>query len=229
MRPRRRLTLTRQSAQAQAAEARRRGLGEQDRAPRLEADGHRRKLRREIRVRHSGKRGPEIGQTRGAPYLQPGWAGAGPCKVKSRWCDRSIQDASHAVDPIGPKGRWRVWNARRGNHLGQPSGAIAYIGRTYERKRSDQNAAQNPCEEEAVHIWGPDADRRDNPLNSTGRVTQRRRFTFNWRACPCKERLIAHLCFIIHTSASLPRAVAFVRAPTAIASGVRDGRVGVRP
>jgi hypothetical protein len=41
--------------------------------------------------------------------------------VKSRWWDRSIQDARHAVGPVGPKGRWRVWNARRGNHRGQRS------------------------------------------------------------------------------------------------------------
>ena len=33
-------------------------------------------------------------------------------------------------------------------------------GRTYGRKRSDQITAKQPCEEGAVHIWGPDADRR---------------------------------------------------------------------
>ncbi len=26
-------------------------------------------------------------------------------------------------------------------------------GRTYDRKRSDQNTAKNPCKEGAVHIW----------------------------------------------------------------------------
>jgi transposase len=62
-----RVALDRRPAQAQTGEARRRGAGEQDRPRRLEADGHQRKLRREIRVRHSGQRGLEISQTRGAP------------------------------------------------------------------------------------------------------------------------------------------------------------------
>src|ERR1035437_9229019 len=56
----------------------------------------------------------------------------------SRWCDRSILDARHRVDPTGRKGRRRVWNSRRGNHLGQRSYASAPTGRTYGRKRSDQ-------------------------------------------------------------------------------------------
>lgn len=50
-------------------------------------------------------------------------------------------------------GRRTVWNSRRGNHLGQRSCATAYIGRTYDRKRSDQNSAQQSCEAGAVHIW----------------------------------------------------------------------------
>jgi hypothetical protein len=50
------------------------------------------------------------------------------------------------------KGRNSVRNSRRGNHLGQRSYAAAQIGRTYDRKRSDQTAAQPPCKAEAVHI-----------------------------------------------------------------------------
>ena len=46
-----------------------------------------------------------------------------------------------------------VWNSCRGNHLGQRSCASAPTGRTYGRKRSDQNTAKTPCEEGAVHIW----------------------------------------------------------------------------
>ncbi|SHG97612.1 hypothetical protein SAMN05444169_5068 [Bradyrhizobium erythrophlei] len=42
------------------------------------------------------------------------------------------------MDPTGRKGRRRVWNSRRGNHLGQRSYARAPTGRTYGRKRSDQ-------------------------------------------------------------------------------------------
>ncbi len=41
----------------------------------------------------------------------------------------------------------------RGSHLGQRSCANATKGRTYERKRSDQNIAQSTCEEGVVHIW----------------------------------------------------------------------------
>ncbi len=41
----------------------------------------------------------------------------------------------------------------RGSHLGQRSRASATKGRTYERKRSDQNTAQSPCEEGVVHTW----------------------------------------------------------------------------
>src|SRR5271166_5208567 len=72
----------------------------------------------------------------------------------SRWCDRSIHDAGHSVKPNGPlRGRGFVWNPCRGNHLGQRSCASAPTGRTYGRKRSDQNTAKTPCEEGAVHIW----------------------------------------------------------------------------
>lgn len=38
------------------------------------------------------------------------------------------------------------------NHLGQRSYATAQTGRIYDRKRSDQTAAQPPCKAEAVHI-----------------------------------------------------------------------------
>jgi hypothetical protein len=92
----------------------------------------------------------------------------------SRWCDQSIHDAGHSESPHGPLlGRENVWNSRRGNHLGQRSCASATTGRTYGRKRSDQNAAihlarkgpstygrkrsdqstaKTPCKEGAVHI-----------------------------------------------------------------------------
>jgi hypothetical protein len=49
-------------------------------------------------------------------------------------------------------GRPIVWNSRRGNHLGQRLCATAYTGRTNDRKRSDQNTAQQSCEARAVHI-----------------------------------------------------------------------------
>jgi hypothetical protein len=38
----------------------------------------------------------------------------------------------------------------------------APIGRTYGRKRSDQNTANTPCEEGAVHIWVMDMVFRDD-------------------------------------------------------------------
>ena len=65
------VALARRAPQAQVAEVGRRGAGQQDGAHRLEADGHRRKLRREIRARRLGRRGVEISQTRGATQLQP--------------------------------------------------------------------------------------------------------------------------------------------------------------
>jgi hypothetical protein len=47
------------------------------------------------------------------------------------------------IDPMASfEGRNVVWNPCRGNHLGQRSCASAPTGRTYGRKRSDQNAAQ---------------------------------------------------------------------------------------
>ncbi len=55
-------------------------------------------------------------------------------------------------DTVTLKGRAAVWNSRRGNHLGQRSRASATTGRTYGRKRSDQNTAKSSCEEGAVHI-----------------------------------------------------------------------------
>src|SRR5215213_3773360 len=74
--------------------------------------------------------------------------------MMSRWCDRSIHDGGHSDRPNGPLcGRSVVWNPCRGNHLGQRSCASASTGRTYGRKRSDQNAAKHTCEEGAVHIW----------------------------------------------------------------------------
>jgi len=39
-----------------------------------------------------------------------------------------------------------------GTHLGQRSCASATTGRTYERKRSDQNHHNSSCKEGAVHI-----------------------------------------------------------------------------
>src|SRR3984957_18877730 len=38
------------------------------------------------------------------------------------------------------QGRWRVWNSRRGSHLGQRSNVTASTGRTYGCKRSDQTS-----------------------------------------------------------------------------------------
>jgi hypothetical protein len=55
-------------------------------------------------------------------------------------------------DALTVKGHRCVWNSRRGNHLGQRSCASATTGRTYGRKRSDQNTAKCSCEEGAVHI-----------------------------------------------------------------------------
>ncbi len=55
----------------QVAEAGRRSTSQQDGAHRLEADGYRRKLRREICVRRTGALRVEISQTRGATQLQP--------------------------------------------------------------------------------------------------------------------------------------------------------------
>ena len=46
------------------------------------------------------------------------------------------------LHPSAVKGRSNDWNLCRGNHLGQRSCASATIGRTYGRKRSDQNTAQ---------------------------------------------------------------------------------------
>ena len=63
-------------------------------------------------------------------------------------------DTGHSDRPNGPSiGRSVVWNPCRGNHLGQRSCASAPTGRTYGRKRSDQNTAKTPCKEGAVHIW----------------------------------------------------------------------------
>lgn len=44
-----------------------------------------------------------------------------------------------ACVPMARCGRHLVWNPRRGNDLGQRSCGSASTGRTYERKRSDQN------------------------------------------------------------------------------------------
>ena len=59
------------ASQAQVAEAGRRGTGQQDGAHRLEADGDRGNLHREICARRLGGRSIEISQTRGATQLQP--------------------------------------------------------------------------------------------------------------------------------------------------------------
>jgi hypothetical protein len=45
--------------------------------------------------------------------------------------------------PVAAQGRRLVRDSGRGNHLGQRSCANATKGRTYERKRSDQNPTQN--------------------------------------------------------------------------------------
>ena len=66
-----RIALDRRPSQTQTAEAGRRGVGQQNGPHHLEADDHRRKLRCEIHAGHSGERGLEISQTRGATQLQP--------------------------------------------------------------------------------------------------------------------------------------------------------------
>ena len=64
------IALAGRASQAQVAEAGRRGAGQQDGAHRLETDVDRRSLHRTIYARRGG-RSLEIGQTRGAPKLQP--------------------------------------------------------------------------------------------------------------------------------------------------------------
>jgi hypothetical protein len=53
---------------------------------------------------------------------------------------------------VALRGRGAVRNSQSGRHLGQRSCATASTGRTYDRKRSDQNAVHHPCEAGAVHI-----------------------------------------------------------------------------
>ena len=66
-----RVALDRWPPQAQTAEVGRRGVGQQNGPHRLEADGHRQRLCREIRARRLDGRRVEISQTRGATQLQP--------------------------------------------------------------------------------------------------------------------------------------------------------------
>jgi hypothetical protein len=61
-----RVALDRRPPQAQTAEVGRRGVGQQNGPHRLEADGHRQQLCREIRARRLDGRRVEISQTRGA-------------------------------------------------------------------------------------------------------------------------------------------------------------------
>ena len=65
------VALAGRAAQAQVAEAGRRGTGQQNGACRVEADANRGGLHRNACARCYGWRGLEIGQTRGAPELQP--------------------------------------------------------------------------------------------------------------------------------------------------------------
>ena len=66
-----RVALDRRPPQAQTAEVGRRGVGQQNGPHRLEADGHRQQLCREIRACRLDGRRVEISQTRGATQLQP--------------------------------------------------------------------------------------------------------------------------------------------------------------
>jgi hypothetical protein len=76
----------------------------------------------------------------------------------------AVYEAGHTTAPD------RVFQICLKNNLHQRGGIHT---RTYDRKRSDQKAAQNPCEEEAVHIWGLGADRHDNSLKFIGQVGAR--------------------------------------------------------
>src|SRR3954447_21664467 len=63
---------------------------------------------------------------------------------RSRWCDQSILDERNPGFSSGPlRGRYCVWNSRRGNHLGQRSCTSAPTGRTYGRKRTDQSTVKH--------------------------------------------------------------------------------------
>ena len=129
---------------ANRREVGRRGVGQQDGPHRLEADGHRQRLCREIRARRlDGRRvedQPDTGSNSTASRAEPMLELA---RATSRWRDvnrSKTQDTP--CFPLAAKGRLGVWNSHRGNHLGQRSCASAKTGRTYGRKRSDQSTAQ---------------------------------------------------------------------------------------
>ena len=130
-------------AQAQAAEAGRGGAGEQDRPDRVEAHGHGRGLQSLISPARIGARRLEISPTRGAAD-HCSRAGLRPDLARKR--GDGVIDRSKTRDtpywPMALTGRHPVWNSCRGSHLGQRSCATATTGRTYERKRSDQNYVQ---------------------------------------------------------------------------------------
>ena len=65
------LALARAASEAKASETGRRGAGQQACSHRLEADGHRPKLRPEIHPHHRGGSGLRISQPRGAHQMQP--------------------------------------------------------------------------------------------------------------------------------------------------------------
>jgi hypothetical protein len=97
------------------------------------------------------------------------------CKTISRWCDRSIHDAGHSDRPNDPlQGRNVAWNPCRGNHLGQRSCASASTGRTYGRKRSDQNAAKHLARRGPSTYGGGLVTSRTESI--TSRRVARRRF-----------------------------------------------------
>ena len=54
------------------------------------------------------------------------------------------------------KGRWRVWNSRRGNHLGQRS--YRRINRPDIWMQAIRSDLKNSCGTGAVHIWVPVSD-----------------------------------------------------------------------
>jgi len=107
-----------------------------------------------------------------------------------------LQENEQMVWSIDPrrealrKIHWPLWAAGVfGTRVAETILASGHVrppptGRTYDRKRSDQNTAKNPCKEGAVHIWillRHSADwrwllnRDDNPWYPTARLFRQHR------------------------------------------------------
>ena len=161
----------------------------------MEADGHWRSLRGDIDAYCFSVRGVRSARHGEQPNCNRAEPDVRTCKETSRWCDRSILDVRQSVDPTGRKVAG-LSGARVAETI-----LAAFI---CEHNASDliKSMQRQSCKEGAVHIWGPDADRRAKLLICLAVKGSGRLFT-GWGLHPLESAAFARRTRSGHSTAHM--------------------------